>query len=69
MDEKQEFEMGLPNGVGEQMLAHAIEKFDIKLEHTEFGPKLIGSYEELEKVKDFLYEAIETRLKQLEGKK
>ena len=68
MDEKQEFEMGLPNGVGEQMLAHAIEKFDIKLEHSEFGPKLIGSYEELEKVKAFLYEAIENRLKQLEGK-
>lgn len=68
MDEKQEFEMGLPNGVGEQMLAHAIEKFDIKLEHTEFGPKLIGSYEELEKVKVFLYNAIEERLKQLEGK-
>ncbi len=69
MDEKQEFEMGLPNGVGEQMLAHAIEKFDVKLEHTEFGPKLIGSYEELEKTKIFLYEAIETRLQQLEGKK
>ncbi len=67
MEEKQEFEMGLPNGVGEQMLAHAIEKFDIKLEHTEFGPKLIGSYEELEKVKEFLREAIETRLKQLDG--
>ena len=31
MDEKQEFEMGLPNGVGEQMLAHTIEKFDVKL--------------------------------------
>ena len=30
-EEKQEFEMGLPNGVGEQMLAHAFEKFDIKL--------------------------------------
>ncbi len=45
MDEKQEFEMGLPNGVGEQMLAHTIEKFDVKLEHTEFGPKLIGTYE------------------------
>lgn len=54
MDEKQEFEMGLPNGVGEQMLAHTIEKFDVKLEHTEFGPKLIGTYEELEKAKVFL---------------
>ena len=54
MDEKQEFEMGLPNGVGEQMLAHTIEKFDVKLEHTEFGPKLIGTYEELEKVQTML---------------
>ena len=53
MDEKQEFEMGLPNGVGDQMLAHTIEKFD----------------EELEKAKVFLYEAIEARLNQLEGKK
>ena len=69
MDEKQEFEMGLPNGVGEQMLAHTIEKFDVKLEHTEFGPKLIGTYEELEKAKVFLYEAIEARLNKLEGKK
>lgn len=68
MDEKQEFEMGLPNGVGEQMLAHAIEKFDVKLEHSEFGPKLIGTYEELEKAKVFLYGAIEARLNQLEGK-
>ena len=30
VEEKEEFEMGLPNGVGEQMLAHAYEKFDIK---------------------------------------
>ena len=39
-EEKEEFEMGIPNGVGEQMLAHAFEKFDIKLEQTEFGPKI-----------------------------
>jgi hypothetical protein len=49
VEEKEEFEMGLPNGVGEQMLAHAFEKFDIKLEQTEFGPKLIGEYDELVK--------------------
>ena len=66
MEEKEEFEMGLPNGVGEAMLAHTIEKFDVKLEHTEFGPKLIGSYEELEKAKEFIAKAIEDRLKELE---
>lgn len=62
----EEYEMGLPNGVGEQMLAHAIEKFDVKLEHSEYGPKLIGQYEELERVRKFLSDAIETRLKELE---
>ncbi|WP_178648292.1 hypothetical protein [uncultured Methanobrevibacter sp.] len=67
MEDKQEFEMGLPNGVGEQMVAHAIEQFDIKLEQTEFGPKFIGTYDELEKVKQFLKEAIAERLSQLEG--
>ncbi len=66
-EEKQEYEMGLPNGVGEQMLAHAFEKFDIKLEQTEWGPKLIGEYEELVKVREFLENAIRDRLKELEG--
>ena len=66
-DEKQEFQMGIPNGVGEAMLAHAYEKFDFKLEQTEFGPVLIGDYDELVKVKEFLANAIEERLKELEG--
>ena len=65
--EKEEFEMGLPNGVGEQMLAHAFEKFDIKLEQTEYGPKIVGEYEELIKVRDFLENAIRERLEELEG--
>ena len=69
VEEKEEFEMGLPNGVGEQMLAHAFEKFDIKLEQTEWGPKLIGEYDELVKVKEFLANAIQERLDELEGKK
>ena len=67
VEEKEEFEMGLPNGVGEQMLAHAFEKFDITLENSEFGPKIIGEYDELVKVKEFLETAIRDRLKELEG--
>ena len=67
VEEKEEFEMGLPNGVGEQMLAHAFEKFDIKLEQTEFGPKIIGEYDELVNAKEFLETAIRDRLKQLQG--
>ena len=69
VEEKEEYQMGLPNGVGEQMLAHAFEKFDIKLEQTEFGPVLIGEYDELVKVKEFLANAIQERLDELEGNK
>ena len=66
-EEKQEFQMGIPNGVGEAMLAHAFEKYNFKLEQTEFGPVLIGEYDELVKVKEFLANAIAERLKELEG--
>ena len=48
MNDKRLFEMRLPNGVGEQMLAHCYEKFDVKLEQGEYGPKLLGTQEELE---------------------
>ena len=69
VEEKEEFEMGIPNGVGEAMLAHAFEKFDIKLEQTEFGPKIIGEYDELVEVRKFLQNAIQERLNELEGNK
>ena len=65
-EEKEEFQMGIPNGVGEAMLAHAFEKFDVKLEQTEWGPKLIGDYDELVKAREFLENAIKDRLKELE---
>ena len=68
VEEKEEFEMGIPN-VGEAMLAHAFEKFDIKLEQTEWGPKIIGEYDELVKARDFLENAIRERLAELEGNK
>ena len=69
VEEKEEFEMGIANGVGEAMLAHAFEKFDIKLEQTEWGPKIIGEYDELVKARDFLENAIRERLAELEGNK
>lgn len=66
MQDDELFEMKLPNGVGEQMLAHAIDQFDVELKQTEYGPKLLGKYEELEKVQDFLMNAIQERLNELE---
>ncbi|OWT33220.1 hypothetical protein BGI41_03535 [Methanobrevibacter sp. 87.7] len=62
-----DYEMRIPNGIGEEMLSEAYEKFDVELKHTEYGPKFIGSMEELEKVQEFFKESIEKRLKELEN--
>ena len=62
-----DYEMRIPNGIGEEMLSEAYEKFDIELKQTEYGPKLIGSMEELEKVQEFFKKSIEKRLKELEN--
>lgn len=60
-----DYEMRLPNGVGEQILAHTIEKFDVKLKHTDYGPVLIGSMNELEDAKDYMVKSINERLNEL----
>ena len=60
-----EYELKLPNGVGEQLLAHTIDKFEVKLKHTEYGPILLGTEKELENAKDFMVESLNKRLKEL----
>ncbi|MDR3292203.1 MAG: hypothetical protein LBT10_08675 [Methanobrevibacter sp.] len=63
-----DYEMKLPNGFGEKMLADVISNFDVNLKHTEFGPKLIGSKEELENAKNFLVKSLNERLRDFENK-
>ncbi|WP_295722191.1 hypothetical protein [uncultured Methanobrevibacter sp.] len=63
-----DYELRLPNGVGEVMLARAFEKFDVELKQSEYGPSLIGSKEELEKAQKFIYDEMEKRLNELEEK-
>lgn len=67
MTDKKLYEMKLPNGVGEQMLAHVYENFNVKLEQTEYGPKLLGEREELEKVQNYLVETMKKRLEELDS--
>ncbi|MBZ9570850.1 hypothetical protein KQY27_04745 [Methanobrevibacter sp. TMH8] len=64
-----DYEMRLPNGVGEQILAHTIEKFDVKLKHTDYGPVLVGTMEELEDAKDYIVKSINERLNELSKSK
>ena len=62
MEEEPVYEMKLTNGIGEQMLAHVIEQFDVELKQTEFGPKLQGTKEELEKAQDYIVKVMKERL-------
>ena len=66
MEEEPVYEMKLANGIGEQMLAHVIEQFDVELKQTDFGPKLQGTKEELEKVQDYIVKAMRERLEELD---
>ena len=64
-----DYEMRLPNGVGEQILAHTIEKFEVELKHTDYGPVLVGTQEELEEAKDYIVKSINERLEELSNPK
>ncbi|BBL61793.1 MAG: hypothetical protein ISP01_09980 [Methanobrevibacter arboriphilus] len=64
-----DYEMRLPNGVGEQVLAHTVEKFEVKLKHTDYGPVLVGTADELENARDFIVKSINERLNELSNKK
>lgn len=60
--------MKLPNGIGEQILARTIEKFEVRLKHTDYGPVLVGTMNELENAKDFMIKSINERLNELSNK-
>ena len=59
MEEEPVYEMKLTNGIGEQMLAHVIEQFDVELKQTEFGPKLQGTKEEQEYIVKVMKERLD----------
>ena len=61
MEEEPVYEMKLTK----QMLAHVIEQFDVELKQTEFGPKLQGTKEELEKAQDYIVKVMKERLDEL----
>ena len=68
MEEEPVYEMKLTNGIGEQMLAHVFEKFDVELKQTEFGPKLQGTKEELEKAQEYIIQVMKERLEELDNR-
>ncbi len=66
MDEDMMYEMRIPHGVTERMIAEVVTKFDLELKNTDDGPLLYGTKENLENAQDHIVKALNERIKELE---
>lgn len=66
MEEPVKYEMRIPAGVGGQILAVVVEKYDLELKQSDEGPYLYGEKENLENAKDYIVKALNERIKELE---
>lgn len=63
------YEMRIPPGVPGQVLAEVIEKHDLEIKQTDYGPILYGEKEQLEDAQDIIIRALNKRIQELEGEK
>lgn len=61
--------MRIPAGVSSQMLAEIMEKYDVDLKHTDYGPIIVGEKEDLENAQDMIIRSLNERINELESKK
>jgi len=66
MDEDMMYEMRIPPGVTEGMVAEVVGKFDLELKNTDDGPLLCGKKENLENAQDHIVKALNERIRKLE---
>jgi len=63
------YEMKLPPGVPGQVLAEVLEKHELEVKQTDYGPVLYGEKEQLEDAQDIIIKALNERIKELEDEK
>ncbi|AUB56780.1 MAG: hypothetical protein KO318_00170 [Methanobacterium sp.] len=66
MGEDMLYEMRIPPGITERIMAEVITKFDLELKTTDDGPLLYGKKENLENAQDHIVKALNQRIKELE---
>lgn len=64
-----EYEMRIPPGVTQKMLVAAMEKYDVNVKQTEYGPVLCGKKEDLENARDDFVMALNERINELKQEK
>jgi hypothetical protein len=68
MEEEMMYEMRIPPGVTERLVAQVITQYNLELKNTDDGPLLYGKKEDLESAQDYIVKALNERLKELEGR-
>jgi hypothetical protein len=63
------YEMKIPPGVPGQILAEIMEKHDVEVKQTDYGPVMYGEKEHLEDAQDIIVRSLNERIKELEDKK
>lgn len=63
------YEMKLPPGVPGQVLAEVLEKHELEVKQTDYGPVLYGEKEQLEDAQDIIVRSLNERIKELENEK
>lgn len=63
------YEMKIPPGVPGQILAEIMEKHDVEVKQTDYGPVMQGEKEQLEDAQDIIIRTLNERIKELEEKK
>jgi hypothetical protein len=69
MEKEMMYEMRIPPGVTERLVAHVITQYNLELKNTDDGPLLYGKKEDLESAQDYIIKALNERLKELKGSK
>jgi len=68
MEEDMMYEMRIPPGITERIMAEVITKFNLELKNTDDGPLLYGKKKNLEDAQDHIVKALNQRIKELEKK-
>jgi hypothetical protein len=66
MEEEMMYEMRIPPGVTERLVAQVITQYNLELKNTDDGPLLYGKKEDLESAQDYIVKALNERLKELD---
>jgi hypothetical protein len=62
----EKFEMRIPPGVTGQIIADVMEKYNLEVKQTDFGPVFQGEITNLEDARDYIIKSLNERIAELE---